>query len=132
MVQSARTVLVVAALGAAALMWGLSGFGALYGAADPVGDLQSGDEIETQGNQSAVVEGGSYDASAEGASDDSIVGLIVSGTGAVTDFAGMVALLPFELQRLGFPYWFAWPLGVLAQAIVGIGIVQFASGRVFR
>jgi hypothetical protein len=124
--------LIVVALGVATLMWGLSGFGAIYGATDPVSDLESGNELEAQANNSAVSGDGSFNGSAQGADSDNIVGLIVSGTQAITGFAGAVALLPWEIQRLGFPYWFAFPMGLSAQAIVGIGVVQFAANRVYR
>jgi hypothetical protein len=131
MVRTARIVLVVAALGTASLMWGLGGLGDLYGETNPVGDLQSGDEVERQADESAVVDNGSFSGSAS-RSDDSIVGLIVSGASAITDFAAMVALLPLELQRLGLPRYAAYPLGLIAQAVVGIGVVQFATGREWR
>jgi hypothetical protein len=128
MVRTAKIVLVVAAIGTASLMWGLSGFGALYGQSDPVGGLSSGDAVSAQANASAVSENGSFSGAAS-ASDDSIVGLIISGTSTLVAFAGMVALLPVELSALGLPFWFAYPIGLIAQALVGLGIVQFAAGR---
>jgi hypothetical protein len=130
--RTAKIVLVVAALGTATLMWGISGFGSLYGTDNPVDGLQSGERLEKQANQSAVSENGSFDSSAEGADEGDIVGIIISGTSALVSFASMAALLPFELQQLGFPRYFAYPIGLLAQAIVGIGVVQFAANRVFR
>jgi len=129
--RTIKIVLIVAALGTASLMWGLSGMGAVYGQSDPVSGLESGDDIKQQGNQS-VVSNGSYDASATGASQDSVVGLIIAGTSRITDFAAMAALLPIELNRLGLPYWLAYPVGLIGQAIVGIGIVQFATNRVWK
>lgn len=126
-------ILFVAALGTAALIWGLSGAGAIYGVDDPVSGLESGDALEERSNDSAVSNDGTFNGSAENTDgSDNIVGIVISGIGAIVQFATLVALLPFELQRLGFPFWFAFPLGALTQAIVGVGVVQFASNRVFR
>jgi hypothetical protein len=126
-------ILFVAALGTAALIWGLSGFGAVYGVNDPVSGLESGDALEDQANDSAVSNQGQFNGSADNTDgSDNIVGIVISGISAVVQFATLVAFLPFELQRLGFPFYFAFPLGVLTQAIVGVGVVQFASNRVFR
>jgi len=131
--RTIKIVLIVAAMGTAALMWSMSGVGAIYGADDPVGDLQSGENISNQGSGSAVSEDGNFSASADNSGGaDNIVGVVLSGATAITDFAAMVVLLPAELQRLGFPAFFAYPVGFLAQAIAGIGVVQFAAGRVYR
>jgi hypothetical protein len=126
-------ILVVAALGTATLIWGISGIGTLYTNNDPVsGESQSADRLQEQANSSAAAEDGSFEASARGGGSDNIVGLVIAGVQSIVSFATMVALLPFELQRLGFPRYFAYPIGVLAQSLVGIGIVQFASGRFYR
>jgi len=131
--RTIKIVLVVAAMGTAALMWGMSGVGAIYGADDPVDGLSSGESVQEQANGSAASEDGNFSASADNSGGaDNIVGVVLSGASAITDFAGMVALLPWELQSLGFPAFFAFPIGFLAQAIAGIGVVQFAAGRVYR
>lgn len=122
----------VVALGVASLIWGISGFGAVFGPTDPVSDLESGGEFSNEANDSAVTENSTFDASAQGSDSDNIVGIIVSGGSRIAEFAGMVALLPWELQRLGVPYYAAYPFGLMVQAIVGIGVVQFAANRVFR
>jgi hypothetical protein len=131
--RTIKIVLVVAAMGTAALMWSMSGVGGIYGTDDPVDGFEAGEKIEKEGNTSAVSEEGNFSASADNSGGaDNIVGVVLSGATAITDFAGMVALLPWELQRLGFPAFFAFPVGFLAQAIAGIGVVQFAAGRVYR
>lgn len=124
--------LFVVALGVATLMWTMSGAGALYGQTDPISGMQSDDALQQQANNSAASDGGEFNGSAKGGDSDNIVGLIISGTQAIVSFAGSVALLPAEIERLGFPWWFAFPIGASAQAIVGIGIVQFAANRVYR
>lgn len=131
--RTIKVVLIVAAMGTAALMWSMSGVGAIYGTDDPVDGFEAGEKIQEEGNASAVSEDGNFSASADNSGGaDNIVGVVLSGATAITDFAGMVALLPWELQRLGFPPFFAFPVGFLAQAIAGIGVVQFAAGRVYR
>lgn len=124
--------LVVLALGAATVMWGLGGFGALYGADDPAEGLDSGGELEKQANDSAADDDNSFGGSASNSGDGDIVGLIISGLGYVADFFGMVVLLPWELAELGFPWWFAAPVGSISQLLVGLGIVQWATGRPIR
>lgn len=125
-------VLFVLALGTAALIWGMAGAGSIYGQSDPVSGMESGDAINESKNDSAVGGGNfSGEASASEGEGD-IVGLIVSGISNVVGFAAMVGLLPWELQRLGFPSYFAFPIGFLAQGLVGIGIVQFATNRDFK
>lgn len=127
-----RFVLVVVALGVATMMWGMSGIGTEYGATDPITGLESGEKLEQAAEDSPVHENGSFNGSAKGGSEDNIVGLIISGTQALVSFTVMVGLLPAELMNLGFPKWFAMPVGLATQAIVGIGIVQFATNRVFH
>lgn len=131
--RTIKPTLIVVALGVATMMWGVSGFGSLYGQTDPVSGLESGENLRAISDESAVSENGSFNASAKGADEsDNIVGMIISGTQAVISFAGSVALLPWELMRIGFPRWFAFPLGLSAQAVVGIGIIQFATNRVYH
>lgn len=121
----------VLALGFATVVWGLSGAGAIYGVSDPISGMESGDALNETSNDSAVSDGGSFNgsASAGDAGDTGIVGIIISGIGFIVGFVSMVGLLPLELMNLGFPSYFAIPVGVLAQALVGVGIVEFATNR---
>lgn len=127
-------VLVVMALATASLIWGMSGFGDVYGVNDPVGDdSQAADALQEESNESSASSGGTFEGSANtGTDSNNIVGLIISGISSIVSFGTMVALLPLELERLGFPRYFAYPIGVLAQTLVGIGIVQFATNRDFK
>jgi len=129
MARTIFPVLFVLALGTAALIWGMAGAGNIYGSSDPVDGLNSGSEIVDAKNDSAVG-GGSYNGSAGGDSDGGgIVGLIISGVDAIVSFVSMVALLPWELMKLGLPEYFALPIGFLAQGLVGIGVIEFATNR---
>lgn len=70
--------------------------------------------------------------SGQGGTDDgTIVGFIVDGTNRIFAFAGMVAVLPITLQSLGFPQWFALPIGSLFTIVVSIGVLQFVTGRMY-
>lgn len=117
-------VMLVLALGIASMMWGMSGIGAVYGG--PQDDLQTGEAVENTANESSV-EG--YDADAGPNQGGNIVGLIFDGIGRIVSVAGMVVLLPLEIHNLGFPWWFAVPVGMLAQTIAGISIIEFATQR---
>jgi hypothetical protein len=59
------------------------------------------------------------------------VGAILQFAGMVRTFITVVGLLPLYLMRLGFPNWFAGPVGVLAQLIASIGLFQVVTGREF-
>lgn len=130
--RTITAVLVVFAIAGASLIWGLSGFGSVFGQTDPISGLESGETLQDEAAGSVVNESGQFNASAEGSDSDNIVGLIIAGLGFVVDTASLVALLPFELERLGFPYYFAYPVGLLAQLIASVGVVQFGTGRVWR
>jgi hypothetical protein len=59
------------------------------------------------------------------------VGAILDFANMVRTFISVVTLLPLYLIRLGFPNWFAGPIGVLAQLIASIGLFQLVTGREF-
>jgi hypothetical protein len=118
-------VLVVMALAVASLMWGMSGIGSLY-TDDRMSEIQSGEDLEKTSENSSVH---GYNASAGPNEGGNIFGLIISGAVRVSRIAGMVVLLPLELYTLGFPWWFAAPVGTLIELIVGIGILEFVTNR---
>jgi hypothetical protein len=64
--------------------------------------------------------------------EGSIVGLIIGGGRAIFTFLGVIALLPFEMNKLGFPWWFAFPIGLVLQIMAGVTGIQFAVNRVMR
>ena len=119
-------VLLVLAIGTAGMMLGMSGFTAAWGAPAPQTDAAA-DAVNGSAGSVGPNEGPVSGPVSTG--DSSIVGLIVSGLSSLVDIAGAVVLLPLTLMNLGFPAWFSVPLGLLAQAIVGIGLVEFATNR---
>ncbi len=61
--------------------------------------------------------------------DSEVIGLIASGLGTLFGLAGSVALLPVTLTNLGLPAWFAFPAGALAQIVVGVSLIEWATNR---
>ena len=59
------------------------------------------------------------------------VGAILQFGEMVRTFIAVVGLLPLWLMRLGFPNYFAAPVGVFAQLIASIGLFQVITGREF-
>ena len=124
--RTIAAVMVVLAVGTSGAMLGMSGFADVWGA-EPPQTSAAQEELE---NQSGVLN--PNEGPIEGpvsSSESSIVGLITSGIGSITDLAGAVILLPITLMNLGFPAWFAIPLGTLAEVIVGIGLIEWATQR---
>lgn len=119
-------VLLVMALGVSGMMLGLSGFDTAWGAPAPeTGAAQEelNKSAEKVNPQNTPISG------PVSASDSSTVGLIASALGTITDMVGAVVVLPMTLINLGFPAWFAVPLGMLAQLITGVGLIEFAINR---
>lgn len=121
-------VYLVIAIGVAALMWNLSGVDDALSGPSPADDLESGDELEAQRPGQPDVNGSADSSDGEG----DIVGLVISGAQDIGGIGGLVMLLPDELMALGFPSWFAVPIGLLAEFIATIGLVQFVTNRVWR
>lgn len=120
----------VLALAVAGAMLGASGFAGAWGAEPPTTAAGAQDKLNSSAGD--IQPSNNPVSGPVSSSDGSVIGLIASGLGSVTDVAGMVALLPVVLTNLGFPSWFAYPLGLLAQLLAGIGIIQFATGRRWR
>lgn len=118
----------VLAMGIAALMWGLAGVDSALTGPSATDDLESGSELESQAPDEARVNGSAN--SNDGESD--IVGLILAGGAGLGNFINMAILLPIELQRLGFPQWFAYPIGLGVQVLALVGLIQFVTNRVLR
>lgn len=119
-------VLLVLAIGTAGAMIGASGFADMWGAPPPQTDAAV-EQLEEGSSQVGPNSGPVSGPVSTG--DSSIVGLIVNGLTSVVDIAGAVILLPLTLMNLGFPAWFAVPIGTLAELLVGIGIIEFATNR---
>lgn len=87
-----------------------------------------GEELEGRTNSSDT----SFNSSARSENEGSVAGFIISGVGDVISIIWLVVALPSTLRELGFPGWFATPIGFGFYAVVSIGIAQMAAGRYFR
>jgi hypothetical protein len=120
-------VVVVIAIAIASIMFSLSGAGALFGQ-DPTTDA-AGDQLEDKANSSAINEAEGEGLDLDGTSSSDLIGFIIDGASAVASVGVLVLILPVAMQNMGFPYWFAFPLGLAAQILVSIGLMQFITGR---
>jgi len=93
------------------------------------GGGQAADELGDQANDSVAKDGSNISAQRAASDDGSIAGVILSTGQSVLDTIGMIALLPVTLMNLGFPRWFALPIGSIAYVLSGIGLIQFITGR---
>lgn len=124
--RTIATVVAVLVIGTSGLMLGMSGFEAAWGAEPPQTDAAA-DEVEKGAGNVGPNEKPVTGPVTSG--DSSIVGIIVDGITSLIKLAGAVIVLPATLMNLGFPAWFAIPIGSLAELIAGIGLIQFASKR---
>jgi hypothetical protein len=108
-----------------------SGIGAAVFGASP-GDAETARTLDDISNDAEVdpdSEGGGIAADVTGDNEPTTVGVAISGGQFIAQLVGAVALLPVTLIRLGFPNYFAVPIGGFAQGIAVIGLYQFVSGR---
>lgn len=127
--RGAWSVLLVISLGAAITMFQMAGLPAILGLGT-TGDLQSDEALQNSSDNLDPNEQGLEGAASQ--QEGSIVGLIVGGGRAIFTFVGAVVLLPFEMARLGFPWWFAFPAGLVLQIHASIAGIQFGVNRVLR
>lgn len=116
-------------LSVAGMMWGLSGVGDVF-VSDPSEDLNSPDEFNDTVENSSLEDG--MEGSSAGSGDGDIIGLILNGGQSIIGILRLVLLLPLELQNMGFPRWFAWPIGLMAELITIIGLFQLMMGRQYE
>jgi len=107
-----------------------SGVGASIFGESP-SDAQSTRTLEDIGDEASVdtEDGGGISADVAGDNEPTIVGVAINGGEFVAQLVGAVALLPLTLIRLGFPNYFAVPVGAFTQGIATIGLFQFVTGR---
>lgn len=126
--RTTAPILIVLCIGVGGGMIGMSGFADAWGAPQPE---TTGAQEQLEDTSESVNPAGP-EGSASGpvsSGESSIVGLVVDGATSIVGIAASVALLPVTLMNLGFPAWFALPLGSLAYLIAGIGVIEFATNR---
>lgn len=124
---------VVLALGFAFAFLAGSGIGPAVFGEDP-GDSKTKKTLEDVGKDADVGEGegdGGVSADVGGDNEPTLVGFAISGGQFITKTVGAVAFLPSTLMNLGFPAYFATPVGRLAQIVATIGLFQFVRTGVF-
>jgi len=121
---------VVLAFGVAFSLIAGSGIGAAVFGASP-GDAETARTLEDVSGDATVdadSETGGLSADVAGDNEPTLVGVAISGGQFAASLVGAVALLPVTLMRLGFPSYFAVPVGGVAQIIAFIGLIQFVRG----
>lgn len=122
---------VVLAFGLAFSLLAGSGIGAAIFGQSP-GEAESSGTLGDLIDESDMDEdGGGLDGDVGGDNEPTVTGIIISGGQFAAQLVGAVALLPVTLMRLGFPAYFAVPVGGIAQIIALIGLIQFIGGREF-
>jgi hypothetical protein len=117
---------VVLAFGVTFSLLAGSGVGAaVFGQAPD--DAQTSRTLEQISGDASVDsdDGEGLSADVGGDNEPTVVGVGISGGQFLVTLVGAVAVVPLTLTRLGFPYWFAVPIGGVAQVIAFIGLVQF-------
>ena len=120
---------VVLAFGLAFALVAGSGVGAAVFGESP-GDAETSRTLEDIQSEASVDEDAKNDDGGLSANigtdnEPTLVGVAIAGGQFLTSLVGAVALLPVTLMRLGFPNYFAVPIGGIAQIIGFIGLVQF-------
>ena len=124
--QSKSVIGVVLAFGVAFAMLAGSGVGGMFGESpgdDPtvetLGDIGEESSLDEEG------EGAGLDADVAGDDEPTLAGVAISSGQFIVQLGVAVSLLPFTLLRLGFPDYFAFPVGFVLQIIAFVGVAQF-------
>jgi len=129
--RSKSVVGLVLAFGLAFAILAGSGVGAAVFGASP-GDADTTRTLEDIGEDASVdadEENGGLAGDVAGDNEPTVIGLAISAGSFATQLVAAVALLPLTLTRLGFPYYFAVPVGSILEIIAFIGLAQFVTGR---
>jgi len=124
--RTTRVLGVVLCFGLAFSLLAGAGFGAPFGQ-DP-GSAETArtlEELQEESSVDADAERGGLSADVAGDNEPTTIGVAISVGQFLVDWVAAVALLPVALIRLGFPAYFAVPVGGIAQVIAFIGLAQF-------
>lgn len=122
---------VVLAFGVSFSLLAGSGVGTAVFGQDP-GSSSAAETLDDISNESSVdpdSDQGGLASDVAGDNEPTIVGVAISGGRFAAQLVASVTLLPVTLIRLGFPVYFAMPVGGLAQIIAFIGLIQFIRGN---
>lgn len=124
--------LFVAAVLVVGVAWQTAGMTAVLGASSsdgPTSGIDTGALNDTASDHN--VDSG-IGGQAPGSDAGGLIGIAISSGQAIADIFGMAVMLPIVLNNGGIPYYWAYPLGLLAQIISFIGLAQFVSNRNLR
>lgn len=123
------TISLVLAFGVAFTLLAGAGVGGLYGqspndadSSRTIGDVASDADVDPDS------EGEGLGADVAGDNEPTLVGLAISGGRFAAQLVASVTIFPYTLIRLGFPRYFAVPIGSVLQIIAFIGLIQFIRG----
>lgn len=124
--------LFVAAVLVAGVAWQTAGLTAALGAGasdSPTSGIDTDKlaDTESRHNVSDGISG-----QAPGSDAGGLIGIAISSGRAIADIFGMAVMLPLVLDNSGLPYYWAYPLGLLAQIVSFVGLAQFLSNRRLR
>lgn len=124
--------LFVAAVLVVGVAWQTAGLTAALGAGatDSPADGLDTSALNDTASEHNVEEG--IGGQAPGSDAGGLIGIAISSGQAIADIFGMAVMLPFVLNNAGIPYYWAYPLGLLAQIVSFIGLAQFVSNRELR
>ena len=123
--RTTPVIALVLAFGVAFALMSGSGIGQAVFGENP-GEAESASTLEDISEDVSVQEDeGGVSADVAGDNEPTLVGFAISGGQFILQTVAAVALLPITLTRLGFPSYFAIPMGGLAQIIATIGLYQF-------
>lgn len=128
--RSKSVIGVVLAFGVAFAILAGAGIAADVPGASP-GDAETTRTLEDISDDATVdkdSESGGLSADVAGDNEPTLVGVAISGGAFATQLVGAVAYIPGTLMDLGFPQYFAIPVGGVAQIVAFIGLVQFVRG----
>ena len=114
--------LFVISMAVAGAMMGGSGVNDVLGHGMATGLSDDADELENQTQFQADRTGG----------DTSYLGMSVNAVGAMVGMLEWSLMFPVVMVNVGFPGWFAYPIGLPIQLINYVGIWQIVRGMTIR
>jgi len=126
--RTISVVLAVLVLGASFGM--ISGSGvdeAVFGIQTETVDPGTEQQLEQTGDEASTGDG--IESSVAGDNEPTVTGIAIGAGQFAISAVAAVALVPATLMRLGFPSFFAIPVGALAQIVAFVGVFQFITGR---
>lgn len=117
---------IVLAFALTAAFFAGSGFNSIVDGGNDMQDLQDNVDDSVNVTRDSQVSGD------RGRGESSIVGIVIGSASVIRDLVGLALLLPIKLESIGFPRWFAFPVGSVLEIVLIVGFVQFVTGRVWQ